>query len=580
MQARRRNGRRLAVTLIALFAVVVVFGIRLVDIQVVQAQELSAAAANNRNITSTVYGARGEIVDANGVVLADSVNRYDITASPVASLGKGNAASRDTDIQKLAQTIGMTEAAVRALLDKDPTSQYVLLAKKMTLDVRNAVVALGISWVYPRLDPARTYPNGSVAGNLVGYLGTDGPLAGLEYSENQCIAAQNGTETYERSADSVRLPGSTVTTKAAVDGGTLRLTIDSDLQYFTQQAIAAQAKKLKAKWATAVIVRVKDGHIMAAADYPSIDPNDVQSTIDEYGLGALTSGVFTRTYEPGSTFKVIAASALLNEGKATQTTPVVVPPSLKVPGGTISDVTYHPTMHWTTTGVLVNSSNIGISQLSKKLSAEKRYGYLRAFGIGSKTAVGFNGEASGLLKNYQDWDGLTNFTTSFGQGLAVTSAQVASVYQTLGNGGVRMPLTLVEGCQQADGTVTDTPSTTGTRVVTKDTARKVVDMMENVVTQGGLSSTLTVKGYDIAAKTGTAQVARNGVYTSDRVISVAGLVPGDDPEYAVVVTFGEPTTIRLSSGAAPTFTDIMNQLIKTYRIAPSTHKVPNLPATW
>jgi cell division protein FtsI (penicillin-binding protein 3) len=145
---------------------------------------------------------------------------------------------------------------------------------------------------------------------------------------------------------------------------------------------------------------------------------------------------------------------------------------------------------------------------------------------------------------------------------------------------VRMPLTLVEGCEQRDHTVTDQPSTKGERVVTSSTARKVVDMLENVVTQGGLSSVLTIPGYDVAAKTGTAQVADHGVYGSDRVVSVAGLVPGDKPQYAVVVTYGEPSTMKTSAAAAPTFTEIMNQLIKTYRIAPSTTAVPKLPATW
>lgn len=582
VSARRSSGRRFAVTLVALFAIVAVFAVRLVDIQIVQADELSKDAASNRSIPSTIYAARGSIVDADGTVLAGSVNRYDITASP-AAFSAVKPELQAERIEKLAKALDLDVTKLTGYLTDNPTSQYVMLKAQVDLDTRNAIVALGYSWLYPRLDPARTYPNGGVAGNLVGSLGKDGPTSGLELTANSCLAAKNGTETYERSQDSVRLPGSTVTTTPAIDGGTLELTIDSDLQWYAQQAITAQAQDIDAKWATAVIVRVEDGHIMAAADYPAVDPNDIDGTIaaNEGDTGVLTSGVFTRAYEPGSTFKPLTASALIEEGKATPTTHVDVPSVLTVPGGTIHDVSYHPDMHWTTTGVLINSSNIGISQLSKRLSPEIRYEYLKKFGIGSKTAVGFLGETGGLLTNVTDWDDLTKYTVSFGQGVAVTSAQVASLYQTLGNGGVRMPLTLVEGCEKADGTTTDTPSTKGTRVVSSSTARQVVNMMENVVTQGGLSSTLTIPGYDIAAKTGTAQVARNGVYTKDRVVSVAGLVPGDKPQYAVVVTFGEPQKgARLSSSAAPTFTQIMNQIIKTYRISPSTTSVPKLSATW
>jgi cell division protein FtsI (penicillin-binding protein 3) len=577
----------MTLAVVGLLAVVALFAVRLVDIQVVQAEQLQTAAAGKRSITSTVYGARGDIVDANGVALASTVERYDITASPKISTIKQTKlvdnktvdVTRASQIAALATATGVSADTITASLDKNPTSDFAYVAKNMTLAVRNAVIKLKINWVYTVAHPARTYPLGAVAGNIVGFIGTDGPQAGLELAENKCVASTDGSQTYERGEDGVKLPGSTVTTKAAKNGGTLELTIDSDFQWFVQQTIASLAKQYQAQWATAMVVRVKDGAVVADADYPSVDPNNVNgsSTAD---LGARS---LTTSYEPGSTFKAMTAAMLINEGKITQTTQITAPSILQVTkgGGYIKDSFAHPSMQWTTTGVLVNSSNIGISILSERLKSSTRESYMHKFGIGTRTAIAFPGQASGLLSDSKTWDPITTKAVAFGQGVSATSAQVAAIYQTLGNGGVREPLKLIAGCRQADGTLTDVPSDTGIPVVTKTTATKVVQMLENVVTQGALSPQLTIPGYNIAAKTGTAQVAiSSGGYGSDRVVSVAGLVSGDNPQYAVVVTVGLPKLNRTSALVAPAFHAITEQVIKTFRVKPSTTAVPKLPATW
>lgn len=585
MNYARRTRRRITLAVFALIAVVAVFAGRLVDIQVVQADQLQTEAAGKRSITSIVYGSRGDIVDANGVALASTVQRYDITASPKNSTGqtklvdgKNVPVSRDDQIAQLAAATGVAADVISASLDKNPKSDFAYVAKNMTLAVRDAVIALKIKWIYTVAHPARTYPLGAVAGNIVGFIGTDGPQAGLELAENACVGSSNGSQTYERGEDGVRLPDSTVTTTKAKNGGTLELTIDNDFQYSVQQTIAEAAQTYQAAWATAVVVRVKDGAIVADADYPSVDPNNVNG-VSSSDLGARS---LTYSYEPGSTFKAMTASMLLNDNDITQTTRITAPPVLKVAGGTIKDVFYHPAMQWTTTGVLVNSSNIGISLLSEKMTSAKREAYMRKFGIGARTAITFPGQASGLLAASKDWDPITTKAVAFGQGVSATSAQVAAIYQTLGNGGTRMPLTLIKGCRQADGTLTDVPSSTGIPVVSKDAAKKTVQMLENVVTQGGLTTTLTIPGYNIAAKTGTAQVAKagGGGYGADRIVSVAGLVSGDNPQYAVVVTLGLPKINKTSAAAAPAFHEITEQVIKTFRVKPSTSAVPALPATW
>ena len=585
MNDARRTRRRVALTVLLVMAVFAVFVVRLVDIQVVQADDLNAKSLTKRSIGETTYGSRGQIVDSDGVVLADSVDRFDITAAPnllnafdrTAEDGTKTTVSVEQAIAELAEITGVPVADITKSLTEEPEANFAYVTKSVPLDTLNAIKALKIPWIYPRLHPGRTYPNGAIAGNLVGFIGTDGPQAGLELSERSCVDSSNGSSVYERGSDGIRIPGSTVTTEEAKDGGTLRLTINSDFQWYAQQTLNEDAQTLGADWATLMVVRVNDGHLMAVADYPSVDPNNVDG-VPSTALGSLA---FSTPYEPGSTMKAMTVASLLDAGAITPTERVSVPSLLTLPsGGTIKDAFVHPDVRYTVAGVLTNSSNIGTSLLSEKLDKDARRDYMLKFGLTQKTAVDFGGESAGYVPETKNWDERTNYAVQFGQAEQTTSAQVASIYQTLGNGGVRMPLTLVEGCEWPDGTVTDLPSTEGVRAVSETAADQTVSLMENVVTQGSLSSALTIPGYRVAAKTGTAEVSEGGVYTSDRVVSIAGLVPAENPEYAIVVTFGKPDTIKTSAAVAPTFKKITNQVIKTFRIEPSTTSSVKMPLTW
>lgn len=576
----RLTRRRLALTIVGLFIVVLLFSVKLVDIQVVRAAELNKQSLGKRSVAVPIYGERGEIVDANGVLLASSVDRYDITASPKVMNSLRTAEKHPLDIAPqiadLAAATGETAEAITAALDAKPDSDFAYVAKAVTLDVRDAVIKLHVPWVYTQLHPSRTYPNGAVAGNLVGFNGTDGPQAGLELSYDKCLASTQGTSTYEKSKDGVMLPGSQVTTKPAANGGTLKLTIDADFQWFVQEQVASQAQATGSDWATAVVVRVSDGHIMALADYPSVDPNDVNG-VPNTALGSLA---FSTPYEPGSTFKPMTVAMLIDQGKAAIDSQIIAPGRIYFPDGHyIKDVWAHSDLRMTVAGVLMNSSNTGISVLSDRLSKDTRYDYLKKFGIGEKTGA-FPGESAGFLRPTKQWDQVTNYNVAFGQGVSATSAQMASVYQTLGNNGVRMPLTLVEGCTLPDGTVTDLPATTGTRVVSEYAADQTVLALESIVTKSALSKALTIPGYRIAAKSGTAEVAENGEYTNDRIVSLAGLIPAENPEYAIVVTLGKPDTVKSSAAAAVPFRNIMTQIIKTFRIEPSPTPSPDIPVAW
>ena len=198
----------------------------------------------------------------------------------------------------------------------------------------------------------------------------------------------------------------------------------------------------------------------------------------------------------------------------------------------------------------------------------------------SETAVGFNGESPGSVLPVDQTDSITNLTQQFGQGMSATSAQVAALYQTIGNGGVRMPLTLVDGCEWSDGTWTEKPSTQGTRVVSEYAADTTVQMMEMTAQEGLVKDLIKIPGYRVAAKTGTAEIAENGRYGANRIVSVAGLIPAGDPQYAIVVSFTKPDTMRTSAAAAPAFNAIMKQVIKTFRITPQTKGAPSIPTNW
>ena len=283
----RRTRRRLAAWMLILAIVLSSFVVRLVDIQVVRAAQLAQESEARRSIPITIHGARGDIVDANGVVLADSVFRYDITVSPrlVKDFTRRDGETDERVTRTVADSLAaiggvvaadpmLMLAEIQAQLAENPQDDHAYLARNVTPEAFDAVRELGIPWVYWERIPSRTYPNGQIAGNLVGFLGTDGPQTGLELRVNDCLQATEGSATYERGADGVRLPGTTVVSQDAIDGGTLNLTIDADVQWFAQQAIAARATELGAEWATAVVVRVSNGHIVAAADWPTVDPND------------------------------------------------------------------------------------------------------------------------------------------------------------------------------------------------------------------------------------------------------------------------------------------------------------------
>lgn len=583
MKRPRSASRRLTLAMLVTFALVSVFVVRLVDLQVVRADELNEASHDKRAVELTTRAERGRIVDAHGVVLADSVTRYDITIDPRNAHefkrrdaeGNLHVITVRTALEEIAQITGANLDDMMATVTRDPESNFAYLLRSLDTEQYRAIRDLGIPWVWPRAVPERTYPNGAVAGNLVGFVGTDGPLNGLEATADECLASIDGLSTYERGADGIRLPGSTVIEREPVPGGTLTLTIDSDLQWFVQQVLAEQAIAIGAESGVASVVRVKDGHIMALADYPSVDPNNIEGTHKNYW----GSRAFTYAFEPGSVLKAMSAAMAIDAGVANARTQYTVP-GVWHPGQgvVVNDFLNTGTHRLTLAGILMNSSNVGIAMANEPIPNAARYDYLRKFGFGERTAVDFQGETTGLLA--ERWNAQQRRDIAYGQGISMSAAQLASAYQAIANGGVRMPLTLIESCTRPDGTVVTPKRPAPVRVVSEASARLTVDMLQSVVTDGGLSSTFTIPGYRVAAKTGTGEVAGPGGYTNERIVSVAGIAPADNPEYVVVVTFVKPTTVKTSWAAAPPFATIMTQVLKHYRVPLSTVEAPRLPTSW
>ena len=563
----------------------VIFGLRLVQFQIVEAPKINAESFAKRAVTTTIPAMRGDIVDVNGKVLATTVLAYDVNVDPTMVM------PFDRTVNGASTTISVEQATVEIsdILKVQPaelapkllgTSHYSNLFKQANGSQYRKLLALDIPWLFFEAVPHRIYPNGALAGNLLGFMSKDGrPLEGLELAQDKCLAGIDGKETYERGVDGIKIPTSRQITTAPKNGGTLKLSIDSDLQYYAQQVMAHYVLKERADWGSAVVVEAKTGRILTAAEYPSVDPNNFTVFND----ADRRSRIFQATFEPGSTLKTVTAATAIDQGVATPTTQVIAPQSTTVAGGyRISDSHVHPTEHLTLQGVLIESSNTGIIQVGKRVPYATRFDYWKKFGLGERTAVNFAGEGSGII--HENTDGVSIYTTMFGQAMTVTPIQTAFLYQTIANMGVRLSPELLLDCKSATGKVTPAENKIKpVRVLKPSTARQVISMLENNVTQkGGVGSTAAIPGYRIGGKSGTAQIAKdNGVgYISLHAISFIGMAPAEDPQYVLAVTIYKPRTVSNSIGATPPFKDILQQVLRTYRVPPSTTKSPNIPAKW
>lgn len=578
------------------------FVVRLLQVQAVDASTLAAKAEAHRYQEYTLSADRGEITDRSGIALAASVDAYDIIADPLLFTPE-ESKIQDAPEQAaalLAPLLGKQPADLAKKL-RTPKSRYTLLARKQTPQVWNQIKDLKkvyakksarseggngvnlLGGIVSEPSTKRVYPNGELAAGILGYVNAEGRGAGgLESMLDKELAGQDGKIRFAESGGrQVPTAGSRGT--PAVPGSDIELTIDRDIQWAAQQAISDQVKKSKADRGYVIVQNTKTGEVLAMANAPGFDPNDLSAA----NSAAMGNAALQDAYEPGSTSKVMSMAAVLEEGVATPDTHVVVPNRLHRGDRLFKDDIDHRTWYLTLNGVLAKSSNIGTilatGQLGKTQPESNRvlHSYLRKFGIGSPTGLGYPGETPGILAKPEKWSTSQQYTIPFGQGLSINAMQAASVYSTIANGGVRIEPTLVRGTKGPDGRFTPAPAPEQTRVVSEKTAKTLAQMLESVVgDEEGTGTKARIPGYRVAGKTGTAnrvdpELGRYKGYTA----SFAGFAPADDPQITVYCAIQNPTKGNYFGGqiCGPIYKKVMEFALKTLHVAPTGSEPARLP---
>ena len=576
--------RRLRLALVAAMVVFTVFGARLFQLQGLDASELARRALDSRTKTDPLPAPRGDIRDASGAVLATTVERRNITVDQLL-VAEYNV--RRTDLpaaQKGAAGAALVLAPVlnlsRSTIEKRLTGKrrFAYLAKDVEPAVWTAVNRMGIPGIFGPKTSRRTYPNGPVAAPVLGFLGKDGtPLAGVEKSYNQVLQGVDGTYTYERGANGQPIGTGSAHEVAPVPGRDIQLTIDRDLQYQADELVAKQVKYAKAKAGTVVVMDSRNFNVLALANAPTFDPNDPGgSSRDDLENRALVD-----VFEPGSTSKVITAAAAIEECKASPGTRVVVPGVIQRGDTPFHDSHPHGTEQLTLAGILAKSSNIGTIKIGERMTQKTLHDYLTKFGYGSRTGVGV-AESPGILTPVDKYSATTPYTVMFGQGVSVTALQAATVYATIANDGVRKTPRLIKAVGGSDGELHDLPAGPETRVVSPETAKKVRQMLETVVSEEGTAATAEVPGYRVAGKTGTAdfydeKVGRYNGFTA----SFIGIAPADKPRLVIAVFLQQPQNGHYGGTlAAPVFQKLMTYALAQESVPSSGTKPPKVKLYW
>ena len=553
----------------------------LIAIQGVDQQQAAQRALDGRLTEVAIPAHRGVIQTADGTVLASNAARFRVV---VDQQNVADYADEDGEplgawgaAQDLATVLDTDPGLLHPKLDGD--RRWNVVATGLTSEVRDEIAALDIPGITFEEYAIRSYPAGAVGGSLVGFVGSDGePLAGLEYKYDEQLAGVDGVQQYERGLRGERIPLGDTSITPAVDGTGIRLTVDPTIQHYLQEAAAEAADEHEAEWASITMMDAKTGKLLAAAESPSVDPND-PSGVDAEDRG---SRVFTAAFEPGSTAKMITVAGLLEEGLHTPTSEFTVPDKWTAPNDEeFRDSSAHEDQKLTLAGILAQSSNTGTILAGEELSPEQRYEYFTRFGFGEATGVGFPGESSGVVHPVDEWDGRTKYTVMFGQGMTATAVQTTAAMAAIANGGVLPDTQLVDGTVDASGRFTPAETTAGTRVVSEDTADQVLDMLEHVVVNG-TAGNAAVPGYRVAGKTGTAQApAEEGGGYDGYTASFVGVAPAEDPRIAVSVTLQRPREGYYGGqSAAPVFSDVTGFALRHLRVPLSTGEPSDTPTEW
>ena len=570
VQDRIRKIVALAIVMLMLFT------LRLIEIQVVRAKGYVERAQNELNKSATLLAPRGTIYDINGIELARSITAINIAVDQMVVNDPVRAAAI------VAPILGMSPAQL--LPDLTGTRRYVLIAKDITpakwLAVSNAInnyntevlktkggIGKRLGGFVPERSYIRDYPSGNLTSSLIGIINDQGTgAAGIESSLNSILSGTNGKYIYANGKGNI-IPGSEQVSVEAKSGTSIRLTINRDIQWVAQNAINQAVSSSRAKSGTVVVMDPKTGAILAQASAPTFDPNNSRSiTLDK-----LSNPAVQEVYEPGSTGKVITVAAAMEEGLVAPDTVFTIPYTMKVSDGVFHDHEKHATQRLTTTGLLAVSSNTGAIQIGQKLGKDNLYKYLRKFGIGESTNSRLPGESAGILHPVKDWSGTSLPTHSFGQGYSLTAMQATSVFATIANNGVRVKPSVLAGVVDENGKYTPATANESVRVLSEQTAINLRAMMESVVTKDGTAPTAAIAGYRVAGKTGTAMRFNTSCKCySGYTASFIGFAPADQPKYVVSVTIQDPQGLHWGGAlAGPVFKKVMSFVLQSERVQPT-----------
>jgi cell division protein FtsI (penicillin-binding protein 3) len=558
--------------LFGLFAMLLLVGVaRAAYLGTFRSGALSAAASEEHIQTVPVPAERGEITDRSGDPLAISENTDEIVADPIL-IAKGDptrAAKQLSPLLHISQQKLLTEIT-------KPGSGYVVLTNQTPSATTQKVIALDINGINDLPTTRREYPNGSLASSVLGWVNQSGAgISGLEAYFNKQLSGKSGSRRIVN--DAMGRPISVANTKTMVPGKSIKLTLSVPLESEVQKVLGWVAKTEHPLGATAIVTDPQTDQVLAIDNWPTMNSNNI-TTADVHGSdGRLPSAddmAVDFDYEPGSTFKPVTVSGALQDGLITPSTVIDVPPYLTVYGTQIHDAESHGYEPWTPGDILKYSSNIGADLIGQKLGINRFYGWVTKFGFGHDTGVSLFDENQGLVqpKSQFHTDGTLMYNAPFGQGESVTPIQMVQMYDAIADGGVLRTPQVVE---TIGGAKVAEPK--GHRIISTHTASEVRGMLRSVLTDGGTAAGDAIPGYDIAGKTGTANVEINGSYSSSQyVASFIGMVPASAPKLLVAVVVDRPQNGDIYGGTAagPAFQKIVGWAVPRLGIDPCPNPCP------
>ncbi|KAF0970486.1 Penicillin-binding protein PbpB [Gordonia sp. YY1] len=584
---------------VVVLLVVLAVAAKMIVVHTVQAGSISAEAAQQREYTQVLTAKRGSILDRNGRPLAYTDEARSLTFLPKAvrksieEEHRKNAELPGVDERLKEIAKGVSVALGGSISEEDLLGKvtgdepFVYLARAVSPDV-----AKRITEEFPEVgaDPEsiRLYPGGSLAANVIGDVNYDGNgLIGLEASLDAILSGSDGSRTYDRGSDGAIIPGSTRNVHPAINGSTVRLTLDSDTQWFVQSQVIKAKQASGARAASAVVLDAETGEVLAMANDGTFNASLPLSDQPKAELG---NPSVTSPFEPGSVNKLVAASAAIEYGLTRPDTVHQVPGSIQMSGVTVRDAWPHGVEPYTTTGIFGKSSNVGTLMLAKRIGEERFADMLKRFGLGQRTGVGLPAESAGEVPALSQWSGGSFANLPIGQGLSMTLLQMTAMYQAIANDGLRVPPRILVSEERDGSTREGRARPEPVRVVSEQTARTVRDMFRSVVqddpmgVQMGTGTKAAVSGYQVSGKTGTAQQVDPscGCYSNSRYnITFAGIAPADAPRYVIGIMLDNPRRSSDGSGgqsAGPLFSTIASWMLQRAQV-PLSAPAPRLTLT-